>query len=48
MTVACYFGLNTKGGTEGVGVSTTRTVVVSSISILISDYFITQILLAVL
>jgi len=48
VTVACYLGLNTKGGTEGVGVSTTRTVVVSSIMILIIDYFITQILLAVL
>jgi phospholipid/cholesterol/gamma-HCH transport system permease protein len=48
VTVACYFGLNTKGGTEGVGISTTRTVVFSSIMILIIDYFITQILLAVL
>lgn len=45
---ACYFGLNTTGGTEGVGQSTTRTVVMSSILILIVDYFITQILLSVL
>ncbi|HEX9484081.1 MAG TPA: ABC transporter permease [Gemmatimonadaceae bacterium] len=45
---ACYFGLNTTGGTEGVGQSTTRTVVVSSILILILDYFLTQILLSVL
>jgi phospholipid/cholesterol/gamma-HCH transport system permease protein len=45
---ACYFGLNTTGGTEGVGISTTRTVVMSSILILIIDYFITQILLSVL
>ena len=45
---ACYFGLNTTGGTEGVGQSTTRTVVASSILILIIDYFITQILLSVL
>ena len=43
---ACYFGLNTQGGTEGVGQSTTRTVVTASILILILDYFITQILLA--
>jgi phospholipid/cholesterol/gamma-HCH transport system permease protein len=42
----CYFGLNTQGGTEGVGQSTTRTVVTASILILILDYFITQILLA--
>jgi phospholipid/cholesterol/gamma-HCH transport system permease protein len=44
---ACYFGLNTTGGTEGVGLSTTRTVVLSSILILIVDYFLTQILLSV-
>jgi phospholipid/cholesterol/gamma-HCH transport system permease protein len=45
---ACYYGLGTTGGTEGVGQSTTRTVVLASILILIVDYFITQILLAVL
>ena len=43
---ACYFGINTTGGTEGVGQSTTRTVVAASVSILISDYFLTQIMLA--
>jgi phospholipid/cholesterol/gamma-HCH transport system permease protein len=43
---ACYFGINTTGGTEGVGQSTTRTVVLSSILILIVDYFLTQILLS--
>lgn len=42
---ACYFGLNTTGGTEGVGESTTRTVVLSSVLILVLDYFLTQILL---
>lgn len=41
----CYFGLSTTGGTEGVGVATTRTVVTASVLILVSDYFITQILL---
>ena len=45
---ACYFGLNTTGGTEGVGIATTRTVVMASVLILIIDYFITQILLSVL
>ena len=45
---ACYYGLNTTGGTEGVGQATTRTVVLSSILILIVDYFLTQILLSVL
>ncbi len=47
-TAACYYGLATSGGTEGVGVATTRTVVASSIAILIVDYFLTQLLLAVL
>ena len=41
----CHFGLSTTGGTEGVGVATTRTVVTASVLILVSDYFITQILL---
>lgn len=45
---ACYFGLATTGGTEGVGVSTTRTVVTASILILVVDYFLTQVLLAFL
>ena len=42
----CYYGLSTTGGTEGVGQSTTRTVVTASVLILIIDYFMTQILLA--
>jgi phospholipid/cholesterol/gamma-HCH transport system permease protein len=44
---ACYHGLKTSGGTEGVGLATTRTVVTASILILVVDYFLTQILLAV-
>jgi phospholipid/cholesterol/gamma-HCH transport system permease protein len=47
-TIGCHFGLKTSGGTEGVGISTTRTVVTASILILVVDYFITQLLLAVL
>lgn len=46
--VGCHFGLKTKGGTEGVGIATTRAVVTSSILILVVDYFITQLLLAFL
>lgn len=45
---ACYYGLNTKGGTEGVGTAATRSVVTCSVLILASDYFITQLLLVVL
>lgn len=39
---ACYFGLNVSGGTKGVGSATTRAVVVSSILILVSDFFLTK------
>jgi phospholipid/cholesterol/gamma-HCH transport system permease protein len=41
--VGCHFGMTTVGGTEGVGQSTTRTVVVISIAILVADYFLTRI-----
>ena len=41
--LGCYFGLQTRGGTEGVGRSTTRAVVVVSISILMADALLTQI-----
>lgn len=40
--VGCHFGITTKGGTAGVGYSTTRTVVTVSISILIADFFLTK------
>ncbi len=43
--VACRQGLVTYGGTRGVGFSTTRAVVISSITILIADFFLTKIFL---
>jgi phospholipid/cholesterol/gamma-HCH transport system permease protein len=39
---ACWKGLNTEGGTQGVGNSTTWVVVVSSVFIMISDFFLTK------
>jgi phospholipid/cholesterol/gamma-HCH transport system permease protein len=39
--VGCYKGFYTTGGAEGVGKATTQAVVISSVSILISDYFLT-------
>jgi phospholipid/cholesterol/gamma-HCH transport system permease protein len=39
--IGCYKGFSTRGGAEGVGKSTTEAVVLSSVSILISDYFLT-------
>jgi len=46
--VGCHFGLRTTGGTEGVGLSTTRTVVVVSISILVADFILTKLFMAFL
>jgi phospholipid/cholesterol/gamma-HCH transport system permease protein len=46
--VGCHFGLTTQGGTEGVGQSTTRTVVVVSIAILVADYFLTRMFVSIL
>lgn len=43
-TIGCYQGFSAQGGAEGVGRATTRAVVISSLTILISNYFITAIL----
>jgi phospholipid/cholesterol/gamma-HCH transport system permease protein len=40
--VGCYFGMTTKGGTQGVGRSTTQAVVVASVLILAVDAILTQ------
>jgi phospholipid/cholesterol/gamma-HCH transport system permease protein len=38
-SIGCFFGFTTQGGAEGVGLSTTRAVVVSSMVILVLDAF---------
>ena len=38
-SVGCFFGFSTRGGAEGVGIATTRAVVVSSMLILVLDAF---------
>lgn len=40
--VGCYNGLTTRGGTEGLGRSTTGTVVTSSLVVFVSDFFLTK------
>ncbi len=40
--ISCYKGLNTTGGTVGVGTSTTQAVVASSINIIIADFFLSK------
>ena len=39
--VGCYKGFYTTGGAQGVGKATTQAVVIASVAILISDYFLT-------
>jgi len=41
--IACWKGLNTTGGTKGIGNTTTWVVVTSCIFILISDYFLSKV-----
>ena len=43
--IGCYNGLNTTGGTEGLGRATTATVVHVTMSVIISDFFLTKIML---
>lgn len=43
--IACFNGLSTTGGADGVGRSTTATVVTASITVLILDFFLTKLFL---
>src|SRR5499425_46457 len=43
--IGCYNGLETEGGTEGLGRSTTSTVVQVAMAVIISDFFLTKLLL---
>ena len=44
--VGCYKGLNTEGGTEGVGRATTQTVAISSVAVCLADFFLTKLFLS--
>lgn len=39
--ISCFMGFNTRNGAKGVGRATTRAVVVSAVTVLIVDYFLT-------
>jgi phospholipid/cholesterol/gamma-HCH transport system permease protein len=45
-TIGCFFGMTTKGGTQGVGRSTTQAVVVSSVLIIASDFLISRFMIS--
>jgi phospholipid/cholesterol/gamma-HCH transport system permease protein len=42
-TIGCFLGMNTTGGTKGVGSATTMSVVISSIFIFVLDFVMTKI-----
>jgi len=44
--IACSKGLNASGGADGVGQATTSAVVAASISVLVSDFFLTKLFMA--
>jgi len=46
-TIGCYFGMKTRGGTQGVGRSTTQAVVWSSILIITCDFLISRTLIGI-
>ncbi len=43
--IACYQGLKTTRGTQGVGEATTHAVVIASVTIFVTDYFLTKLFL---
>ncbi len=48
VTIGCYVGLRTSGGTQGVGRSTTNAVVAASVAVLVVDYFVTRLLITLM
>ena len=44
-SIGCHQGYNATGGARGVGISTMRTVVISSVMILIIDFILTDVLI---
>jgi phospholipid/cholesterol/gamma-HCH transport system permease protein len=47
-TIGCFYGLTARGGTQGVGRATTQAVVAASVLILITNFFVTRVLMSVL
>ena len=45
--VGCYQGFNASGGGRGVGMGTTRAVVIASVSTLVGDFFLSALLLSI-
>jgi phospholipid/cholesterol/gamma-HCH transport system permease protein len=48
VTIGCHVGLRTRGGTQGVGRSTTNAVVAASVAVIAVDFFVTPLLIELL
>ena len=48
VTIACHVGLMTSGGTQGVGRSTTVSVVAGSVAVIAVDFFVTRLLISLI
>jgi phospholipid/cholesterol/gamma-HCH transport system permease protein len=48
VSIACHVGLRTTGGTQGVGASTTASVVAGSVAVIAVDFFLTRLLISVI
>jgi phospholipid/cholesterol/gamma-HCH transport system permease protein len=46
-TIGCFYGMKTRGGTQGVGRATTQAVVVSSVLIITTDFVISRLLIGI-
>jgi phospholipid/cholesterol/gamma-HCH transport system permease protein len=46
-TIGCYYGMSTRGGTQGVGRSTTQAVVWSSVLIIAVDFIISRFMIGI-
>ena len=46
-TIGCYYGMTTRGGTQGVGKATTQAVVVSSVLIIFVDFVISKFMIGI-
>ena len=46
--IGCFQGFNATGGGRGVGIGTTRAVVIASVTVLVTDYFLTDLLLQIM
>ena len=46
-TIGCYYGMSTRGGTQGVGRATTQAVVVSSVLIIAVDFVLSRFMIGI-